>query len=93
MVWWNEGHMRREVRITLVIPSHDRALVRFEKWLNRKGPWLVETVAQTALAVVVPLLRRDPALKAQAAPKPLTRHVTAPSLRTPSTALAVATQR
>ena len=81
MVWWNEGHMRREVRITLVIPSHDRALVRFEKWLNRKGPWLVETVAQTGREKGLRwrswylYFGAIPLSKAQAAP--------APSLRTP----------
>ena len=75
-VVWNEGHMRREVRITLVIPSHDRALVRFETapslrtplsitWLSRRfgreGLRAPATVCSGAFVLVRP---RTPALKA-----------------------------
>jgi hypothetical protein len=47
-VWWWEGGNKSEVRITVVIPSRDRRLARYEPWLRHKHPELISTVEEVA---------------------------------------------
>ena len=47
-VWWWKGDHKSDIRITVAIPSTDHRLARYEPWLRRKHPELINTVEGVA---------------------------------------------